>query len=164
MKLLWECCHFIHLRIKEVCKRQKIKRPRYKYSDQKKKYKLFQKHRKKSHKMIKQRHRSLIYLLVKINNILIDLRSDLVFKKGHEIKLKTIKKIIDKQRYRYTDKIKFDEVKGRVVSLNKPYLRPIVRGKETKRVEFGAKVHIPTKLTRVFRWKVTTQSQVKKVV
>ena len=29
----------------------------------------------------------------------------------------------------------------RIVSLNKPYVRPIVRGKETKAVEFGAKLH-----------------------
>jgi hypothetical protein len=29
----------------------------------------------------------------------------------------------------------------RIVSLYKPYIRPIVRGKENKRVEFGAKVH-----------------------
>jgi hypothetical protein len=30
---------------------------------------------------------------------------------------------------------------NRIVSLSKSYLRPIVRGKENKRVEFGAKVH-----------------------
>ena len=30
---------------------------------------------------------------------------------------------------------------GRIVSLDKPYIRPIVRGKETKSVEFGAKVN-----------------------
>ena len=28
---------------------------------------------------------------------------------------------------------------NRIVSLSKPYIRPIVRGKETKTVEFGAK-------------------------
>jgi hypothetical protein len=34
-----------------------------------------------------------------------------------------------------------DQIKDRIVSLNKPYIRPIVRGKETKAVEFGAKVN-----------------------
>ena len=34
-----------------------------------------------------------------------------------------------------------DKIKDRIVSLNKPYIRPIVRGKETKAVEFGAKVN-----------------------
>jgi len=33
-------------------------------------------------------------------------------------------------------------LKDRIVSLHKPYLRPIVRGKEKKPVEFGAKAHV----------------------
>lgn len=33
------------------------------------------------------------------------------------------------------------EIRGRIVSIDRPYLRPIVRGKENKRVEFGAKVN-----------------------
>ena len=33
------------------------------------------------------------------------------------------------------------KVTGRIVSIHKPYVRPIVRGKETKPVEFGLKVH-----------------------
>ncbi len=33
------------------------------------------------------------------------------------------------------------EVKHRIVSIDRPYIRPIVRGKENKRVEFGVKVN-----------------------
>ena len=33
-------------------------------------------------------------------------------------------------------------VPNRIVSLHKPYVRPIVRGKEVKPVEFGAKVNM----------------------
>ena len=33
------------------------------------------------------------------------------------------------------------EVKKRIVSIDRPHIRPIVRGKENKRVEFGAKVN-----------------------
>lgn len=33
-------------------------------------------------------------------------------------------------------------IKDRIVSLSKPYIRPIVRGKEVKQVEFGAKVNV----------------------
>jgi hypothetical protein len=33
------------------------------------------------------------------------------------------------------------KVKGLIVSIDKDYIRPIVRGKENKRVEFGAKVN-----------------------
>lgn len=33
-------------------------------------------------------------------------------------------------------------IPGRIVSVGKPYIRPIVRGKETKAVEFGAKANL----------------------
>ena len=32
-----------------------------------------------------------------------------------------------------------ESIPNRIVSVSKPYIRPIVRGKETKTVEFGAK-------------------------
>lgn len=34
-----------------------------------------------------------------------------------------------------------ESIKDRIVSINKSYVRPIVRGKEVKSVEFGAKVN-----------------------
>ena len=34
-----------------------------------------------------------------------------------------------------------ESIKNRIVSVSKPYVRPIVRGKEVKSVEFGAKVN-----------------------
>ena len=37
--------------------------------------------------------------------------------------------------------IKGGTVDGRVVSIDRPYIRPIVRGKENRRVEFGSKVN-----------------------
>ena len=33
------------------------------------------------------------------------------------------------------------EVRHRIVSIDRPYICPIVRGKENRRVEFGAKVN-----------------------
>ena len=47
-----------------------------------------------------------------------------------------------KEVYRQqTDHFNKKEVKHRIVSIDRPYIRPIVRGKENKRVEFGAKVN-----------------------
>lgn len=40
-----------------------------------------------------------------------------------------------------TDHFNRKEVEHRIVSIDRPYIRPIVRGKENKRVEFGAKVN-----------------------
>lgn len=40
-----------------------------------------------------------------------------------------------------TDHLNKKDVRHRLVSIDCPYIRPIVRGKENKRVEFGAKVN-----------------------
>ena len=54
------------------------------------------------------------------------------------------------RKYGFTAKIgvtkqdirfKGGEIKGLIVSIDKSYIRPIVRGKENKRVEFGANVN-----------------------
>jgi hypothetical protein len=57
-----------------------------------------------------------------------------------QTKLKHIKKVYEQQHGKLYGETK--EIKDRIVSLSKPYIRPIVRGKETKTVEFGAKVNI----------------------
>jgi len=50
----------------------------------------------------------------------------------------TIKKIYEQQHQIFHTG---ENPKGRIVSISKDYLRPIVRGKEVKPVEFGAKVN-----------------------
>ncbi|WP_345194044.1 transposase, partial [Algibacter agarivorans] len=52
--------------------------------------------------------------------------------------LATIRKVYTQQYMLFTTG---EKPKGRIVSLSKSYLRPIVRGKEIKAVEFGAKVN-----------------------
>lgn len=43
------------------------------------------------------------------------------------------------QRSQYENNDPHESVKDRIVSIYKPYVRPTVRGKEIKSVEFGAK-------------------------
>jgi len=67
-------------------------------------------------------------------------------KKNHKVKLsEKYDKMIDLLKKVYTQQYlyfhKGEKPKGRIVSLHKDYLRPIVRGKEVKPVEFGAKVN-----------------------
>lgn len=52
----------------------------------------------------------------------------------------TIKEVYAQQKYMYDNKT--HRVEHRIVSLNQPYLRPIVRGKAKAPVEFGAKYDI----------------------
>lgn len=114
----------------------------------------YAKKRRKSKKLIRRRQRQLLYL---VNKLLLqfdelvahwqeELRlgvGDLVlFLPAHLDKYSTICKIYEQQRFHY-DNPK-ESVPNRIVSFYKPYLRPIIRGKESnggKRVEFGTKVN-----------------------
>ncbi len=55
-------------------------------------------------------------------------------------RLETIQKVYDQQKYMYDKKT--HSVEDRIVSLSQPFIRPIVRGKAGKPVEFGAKLDI----------------------
>ena len=58
--------------------------------------------------------------------------------KNEQEKLETIKKMYEQQLWMYENNKK--SVENRIVSLHKPYVRPIVRRKAGKKVEFGAKI------------------------
>ena len=60
--------------------------------------------------------------------------------KAYYSRIKTIRIIAQQQRYMLLHHV--HKVPHRIVSLHKPYIRPIVRGKESKPYEFGAKVHM----------------------
>ena len=53
--------------------------------------------------------------------------------------LDTITKIYRQQKNHFNSGDSRESIPNRIVSVSKPYVRPIVRGKETKTVEFGAK-------------------------
>ena len=55
-----------------------------------------------------------------------------------EKRLATVKRIYDQQREVW--KTKARTVKDRIVSLHLPHIRPIVRGKDGRDVEFGPKI------------------------
>lgn len=59
---------------------------------------------------------------------------------GEEVvkRLSIVRRLYEQQRTMYREKVK--QIEGRIVSLHKPQVRPIVRGKEWKKVEFGPKV------------------------
>ena len=55
-------------------------------------------------------------------------------------RLETLHKIYDQQKYMYDNKV--HSVPDRIVSVSQPFVRPIVRGKAGRPVEFGAKLDI----------------------
>lgn len=99
--------------------------------------------RRKTYKQARKRHKALLYLLEKGLDQLQTLFNTYpqIQPSDHERQyLRTIKTVLQQQQFLTTHPAK--ELKNRIVSLPKQYVRPIIRGKENKRVEFGMKVHM----------------------
>lgn len=108
-------------------------------------YLNFTKKKRKTHKEIRRMQKAALqYLRRNVDQVtaLLAKAKDL----GHTMaaeaatKFATVKKIYEQQKEMYDDKKK--KIEARIVSLCKPYVRPIVRGKSGKDVEFGAKVQL----------------------
>ena len=139
-KLLWESVHWIYQQMKMICKLLKIKLPRTKYIKWKKRYIGYSKTRRKTFKNRRKLTQSLLWLLEKVNKELDIIEKQYSFEMtALYYKRRGIIKKIYRQQNRYF--ITGVSPKNRIVSISKSYLRPIVRGKEIKRVEFGAKVN-----------------------
>jgi len=144
VKLLWECCQWVFEKLLfKKCQVLGIKRPRSKYLDQKRKQGAYDRRRRKTYKLGAKRRKALLYLLGKgleqLQQIL-NTHPELLVNPYERGYLRTIKKVLEQQTFLQSHAPK--ELSNRIVSLSKPYIRPIVRGKETKRVEFGMKVHM----------------------
>lgn len=152
VKLLWDSCTWVHQQMKILCRhriaeRMQIPRPRNRFNEQKKKQLTFQKQRRKTKKQERKRRKALLYMLNKLLGQLSDLLLLYQLQKQHPQpdeqfyqRLAVIEKIYEQQQFHYHNPP--EPIADRIVSLYKPYLRPIVRGKETKRVEFGMKVNV----------------------
>ncbi|MGM9859738.1 MAG: transposase [Muribaculaceae bacterium] len=141
VKLLWECCEWLQSLISKTCKKLKERLPRNKYLDIDRAHLSYAKQRKHTQAATRKMRRRLLALLCKqigqwdylckVHTIDIDLTAE------QSKRLAALKEVYRQQRA-LADR---QEVKHRIVSIDRPYIRPIVRGKENKRVEFGAKVN-----------------------
>jgi len=140
VKLIWNCCNEMYLLIQEQRKKLKLRRTRMNYGRQKQYFQSYQKTRKKTRRQEKKLRKRLIKFLLKLlqHQQLLQPASSLSAKK--KAKLKTIITVYEQQHGKLYGQT--SEIKNRIVSLNKPYIRPIVRGKENKTVEFGPKVNM----------------------
>lgn len=111
----------------------------------KKEYLSFSKKKRKTKKQVRRMQKKLLqYLRRNIKQV-----SELASKAKElgetissdiETTLATVEKIYAQQKEMYTQKKK--SIENRIVSLHKPYVRPIVRGKNGNDVEFGAKTNL----------------------
>jgi len=143
VKLLWESTEWSYYQLKLICKYLKIRMPRNKYLEQWNKYNNYSHKRKKINKETLKRTRSLLYLLGKLLGLLREIenqyQNQLDLPRKYYERIKVIRKVLKQQLEIFETG---GSVPNRIVSISKSYIRPIVRGKETKPVEFGAKVNM----------------------
>lgn len=146
VKLLWECCQWVYdQQLFSLRKSLKIRlgKEKERFDTQKKKYVSYAKLKRKSYKNTRKRIRSLLNLLekgLKALQALLNQHLKDSLKAEFYQRLKTIKLVYRQQHYLF--KHPGSKIKDRIVSIYKPYIRPIKRGKENKPTEFGAKVHM----------------------
>jgi transposase, IS5 family len=141
VKLLWSCCNELYLMIQGARKQLKLRKSRMNYDKQKVLFQNYQKTKKKTRRKEKNLRKKLLKFLLKLLGHLQGFENinNLLSNKQHS-RLKTIITVYEQQHGKAFGNC--SEIKDRIVSLSKPYIRPIVRGKETKPVEFGAKVNV----------------------
>ena len=126
-----------------ACQRLGIHRPRTKYLDVEKANLTYVKQRRHNKSQQRKITRRLIRLLGKMLQEIRkvcrehELEDILTFKEKNVMGIVT--KVYRQQKNHFESDNPRESIPDRIVSISKPYVRPIVRGKEVKPVEFGAK-------------------------
>jgi hypothetical protein len=140
-KLLWESIVKVYGIVQQKRNRLKLRSSRSNYTKHKQLYMLYQRSRKKTKRKEKRLRKQLLKYLLRLMQGLEDLQNKHQY--GYSNKeqklLSTIKTVYEQQHEWFYGSS--ERISHRIVSLNKPYIRPIIRGKEIKPVEFGAKIH-----------------------
>jgi len=137
----WESCAWVYAKqLFHLRKMSKVRlgKEKERFDVQKRRYLAYSRLKRKSQKKTHKRIRSLLNLLKRGLNALQELLN-IYFKnnleKGFYRYLKTIKKVYQQQYYLFHHPGR--KVKNSIVSLHKPYIRSIKRGKENKPTECG---------------------------
>jgi transposase, IS5 family len=141
VKLLWDCCNKTYLSYNAIKKQLKQRISRCNYEDRKKEFLAYQKTKKKTKRAEKKLIKKLLKFLLRLLNLhnQIVTQKEVVLSLKQKVQMLTITEVYGQQHSKVYGQV--EQIKDRIVSLSKPYIRPIVRGKETKAVEFGAKVN-----------------------
>lgn len=143
-KLLWEGIEKSYVIMCSVSARLNVHRPRTKYVDVEKANLSYRKQRRHTKVQTRKLTRRLLNLLGKILKETRRLERENtgvenLLTSRQKSDLEIITRMYRQQKNHFENNDPRESVKDRIVSLSKPYVRPIVRGKEVKSVEFGAK-------------------------
>lgn len=143
VKLLWECVERAYKMMCGISSMLCEHRKRTKYNDIEKANLVYRKQRKHTYRQTRKMIMRLLSLLGKIlgeirRQMRIHPSDELLNDKQLDI-LETITIVYRQQKNHFSSGDSRESIPNRIVSVSKPYVRPIVRGKETRTVEFGAK-------------------------
>ena len=143
VKLLWECVERAYEMMCGISSSLGEHRMRTKYNDIAKANLSYRKQRKHTHKQTRKMISRQLALLGKLlgeirRQVRVHADISLLTDKQKDV-LEVITKVYRQQKNHYNSGDARESIPDRIVSVSKPYIRPIVRGKETKSVEFGAK-------------------------
>ena len=143
VKLLWECIEKAYPMMCGASRELGVRRMRTKYLDVSRDNMAYVKQRRHTQKRTRRMIHRLLELLGKILAELRRLGRENpcagLFSESQLAEMETITKIYRQQRNHHESGNARESIPNRIVSVSKPYVRPIVRGKEIKKVEFGAK-------------------------
>ena len=141
VKLLWESVAWLQSRLSAFSKDLGQRCPRNKFKDVSKRYLCYSKKRKRKQSRTRMMKRGLLRLLEKqvgqVDELLARAGERLSLPASFRKRFPVIRRVLEQEKALFAGQ----KVSDRIVSVDKPHLRPIVRGKETKTVEFGAKVN-----------------------
>lgn len=143
-KLLWEGIEKSYGITCKLCSGLGLRLPRTKYNDVEGAYLVYRKQRRHSNSQTRKITRRLVNLLDKILKEVRRIKrehadADDLLGAMEERDLEIITRMFRQQKKHFLKGSNRDRIPDRIVSISKPYVRPIVRGKERKNVEFGAK-------------------------
>ena len=143
VKLLWECIERAYKMMCGISSQLGEHRMRTKYNDIEKANLAYRKQRKHTHKQTRKMIMRLLALLGKLLKEIrrqIRVHSEMTLLNDKELEiLEVVTNVYRQQKNHFKSGDSRESIPNRIVSISKPYVRPIVRGKETKTVEFGAK-------------------------
>ena len=141
MKLLWESIEWLYRHTYQHCRDLGIRRLCNKYTDVAKSYLSYCKKRKRKASRTRMLKRRMIRLLEKFimqkDEIHRQYGASLRYTQDYQKRLSIVGKVLVQEKEMFEGR----KVSDRIVSIDRHYIRPIVRGKKTKFVEFGAKVN-----------------------
>ncbi len=140
IKLMYEIVQWNYKQLKILNKKYGEKMIRSTIQKWRKRYHSYSKSRRPSKKQKRSLLRGLLHLAVKVNEQLcyLEIKYRVKGQASYQQRRSNSQVAIEQQWNKFFNNVK---IKDRIVSLDKPYIRPIVRGKEVKAVEFGAKVN-----------------------